>query len=99
MAKHLAASCAKALGAAAPHLTTAETAEDVESLRTALGVDRLTLLGVSYGTQVARQYARVHPDHTAAVVLDSSVGAHWLDGLRPAGREPDGPRAGRGLRR
>jgi pimeloyl-ACP methyl ester carboxylesterase len=78
---HVAAACAKALGAAAPYMTTAETAEDLENLRAALGVDRLTLVGVSYGTQVARQYARVHPDHTAAVVLDSAVGAHWLDGL------------------
>ena len=39
------------------------------------GVDQLAVLGVSYGTQVARQYARAHPDHTAAVVLDSTAGA------------------------
>jgi pimeloyl-ACP methyl ester carboxylesterase len=77
----LAPACAKALGAAAPFMTTAATAEDLENLRTALGADRLTLLGVSYGTHVAREYARLHPDRTAAVVLDSTVGPHWLDGL------------------
>ena len=61
------------LGARRPFLTTAETARDLEDLRVALGVEKLTLLGVSYGTKVAGEYARRFPAHRRAVVLDSPV--------------------------
>ena len=71
--------CAKKLGAKRRFLTTAETARDLEDLRAALGVDRLTLLGVSYGTKVAGEYARRFPDRTAALVLDSPVALEPLD--------------------
>ena len=73
------AACGNALGARRPFLSTAETAEDLENLRVALGVDKLTLYGVSYGTKVAAEYARRFPDHTAAVILDSAVPVDGLD--------------------
>lgn len=63
--------CARELGDKRLHLTTAATARDLEHLRVALGVERLSLLGVSYGTKVAGEYARRFPERTAAVVLDS----------------------------
>jgi pimeloyl-ACP methyl ester carboxylesterase len=72
--------CAAALGDKRAYLNTTETAEDIEDLRVALGVDKLTLLGVSYGTKVAGAYARLYPQHTAAVILDSPVGVESLDG-------------------
>ncbi len=46
------AACGNKLGALRPFLSTAMTAEDLEDLRAALGVDKLTLYGVSYGTKV-----------------------------------------------
>src|SRR5690606_25699542 len=44
---------------------------DLDEVREALGVAQLNLLGVSYGTRVAQQYAMRHPDSTRALVLDS----------------------------
>jgi pimeloyl-ACP methyl ester carboxylesterase len=78
--------CAKRLGAKRPFLTTAETARDIEALRVALGIEKVTLLGVSYGTRVAGEYARRFPDRTAALILDSPVAldaieADGLDGI------------------
>ena len=60
---------------------TPETAHDLENLRVALGVDKLTLLGVSYGAKVAGEYARRYPAHTAAIVLDSPTPVDGLDGV------------------
>ena len=53
-----AAACAKKLGAKRAFLTTAETARDLDDLRAALELKKITPLGVSYGTKVAGEYAR-----------------------------------------
>ena len=74
------ADCAAKLGARRALFNTPETAEDLDDLRRALGVEKLTPLGVSYGAAVAGEYARRHPEHTAAVVLDSPVPVDGLDG-------------------
>ena len=74
------AACAAKLGDKRPFLNTTETALDLEDLRAALGADKLTLLGVSYGTKVAGEYARRFPQHTAGLVLDSPVPVESLDG-------------------
>lgn len=44
---------------------------DLEQVRVALGVDRFNLVGVSYGTRVAQQFAKRFPDSTRTIVLDS----------------------------
>lgn len=51
--------------------TTTDAVRDLDEVREALGVAQLNLLGVSYGTRVAQQYAMRHPDSTRALVLDS----------------------------
>jgi pimeloyl-ACP methyl ester carboxylesterase len=66
-------SCAAAIGTKRRYFNTAQTVEDLESLREALGVAKLTLDGVSYGTFVAERYALAHPDRVARLVLDSVV--------------------------
>jgi pimeloyl-ACP methyl ester carboxylesterase len=73
-------SCANALGERRPYYNTPQTSHDLERVRTALGVDKLTLLGVSYGAKVASDYARRYPAHTAALVLDSPAPVDGLDG-------------------
>src|SRR4051794_7960307 len=50
--------CAQQLGTAAHSYTTVDSAEDIEALRQALGVPRLAIFGVSYGTWTAQVYAR-----------------------------------------
>lgn len=51
--------------------TTTDAIRDLESVRVALGVPQLDLVGISYGTRVAQQYAMRHPASTRALVLDS----------------------------
>ena len=75
------AECAAKLGDRRAYYSTAETAIDLENLRVALGVDKLTLFGVSYGTQVAQEYVRRYPTQTAAVILDSPTPVDGLDGV------------------
>jgi pimeloyl-ACP methyl ester carboxylesterase len=52
---------------------TSNAIADLDAVRQAIGVDRINLLGVSYGTRVAQQYMRRYPEHTRSVVLDSVV--------------------------
>src|SRR3954462_10966189 len=75
----LAVQCANDLGPKRDFYTTADTVADLEQLRQQLGVDKLALQGTSYGTFVAQQYARLHPDHVERLVLDSVVGADGVD--------------------
>jgi pimeloyl-ACP methyl ester carboxylesterase len=77
--------CARTLGPSRRFYSTADTVADLEALRVALGADKLTLDGVSYGTFVAQRYAMAHPDRVAKLVLDSVVPAAGLDGLEVDG--------------
>ena len=40
-------------------------------VREAIGAQKINLMGVSYGTRVAQQYAMRYPQHTRTIVLDS----------------------------
>src|SRR3954470_15521520 len=51
--------CATKLGDKRAFFSTPETARDLDNLRAALGVDKLSLYGVSYGAGVAAAYARL----------------------------------------
>ena len=55
------------------HYATADHVRDLDLVRRKLGVDRINLYGVSYGTRVAQQYAKRFPDHVRTMVLDSVV--------------------------
>ena len=50
--------------------TTELAAGDLDDVRTALGYERISLYGGSYGTRLAQAYMRQFPDRTRAVVLD-----------------------------
>jgi pimeloyl-ACP methyl ester carboxylesterase len=51
-------------------------AQDTVNLAIALGYDDINLYGISYGTYLAQQIMRDHPDRLRSVVLDSTVTAH-----------------------
>ncbi|HEX4024949.1 MAG TPA: alpha/beta hydrolase [Steroidobacteraceae bacterium] len=59
--------------AAPQYYTTTAAVRDLEAVRLALGAPPLDLIGVSYGTRVAQQYARRYPAAVRSVVLDSPV--------------------------
>lgn len=58
-----------ALGA----FNTVDTARDMDLLRQALGEEKLTYLGYSYGTTLGSTYAELFPDRVRAFVLDAAV--------------------------
>ena len=47
-------------------------ADDVESLREAVGIDKWVLFGVSYSTTYAMFVAKKYPEHVESMVLDSA---------------------------
>jgi len=62
-------------GAVLAHLSTANVARDLDALRAAVGDERLTYLGFSYGTFLGATYAALFPDRYRALVLDGAVDA------------------------
>jgi pimeloyl-ACP methyl ester carboxylesterase len=71
--------CAQALGPSRQFYATADTVEDIDAVRIALGAPKIELMGVSYGTYVAEQYARRHPASTDGLILDSAIGPDGID--------------------
>jgi pimeloyl-ACP methyl ester carboxylesterase len=67
--------CAQRLTAIADltQYNTDNSADDLDDVRAALGYDQIDLLGVSYGTTVALDYMRRHPQHVRVAVLDGAV--------------------------
>jgi pimeloyl-ACP methyl ester carboxylesterase len=55
--------------------TTSVAVRDLETLRTALGIDEWNFYGVSYGTRVAQHYLRLHGDRVRTMILDGTVPA------------------------
>ena len=56
-----------------PHLTTLNTVRDMESIRVALGVEKISYYGFSYGTYLGQVYATRHPTRVGRFVLDGVV--------------------------
>jgi pimeloyl-ACP methyl ester carboxylesterase len=71
--------CANAIGPRREFYATRDHAEDIESVRTALGFGRIGLYGVSYGTKLALAYALAHPANVDRLVLDSVVPPTYPD--------------------
>jgi pimeloyl-ACP methyl ester carboxylesterase len=69
----LAARCLAANGDLLSHLSTANVARDMDMLRQAVGDDRLTYLGASYGTFLGATYANLFPDRVRAIALDGVI--------------------------
>ncbi|WP_261386635.1 alpha/beta hydrolase [Streptomyces sp. BK340] len=55
------------------HVSTAETARDLDQLRRAVSEPQLTYLGTSYGTFLGATYANLFPAKIRAMALDSNI--------------------------
>ena len=77
--------CAKRLGARRAFYTTPDSVEDMEAIRKAAGASRLTLFGISYGTELALAYARAYPQRVERLILDSVVDPDESDAYGLAG--------------
>ncbi|WP_270887217.1 alpha/beta hydrolase [Pedococcus sp. 5OH_020] len=69
-AQALAQGCEHRSGALVAHISTVDTAKDLDILRAALGEDRLSYLGKSYGTFLGATYAGLFPKRVGRFVLD-----------------------------
>jgi pimeloyl-ACP methyl ester carboxylesterase len=52
---------------------TTSVVRDLDAIRQALGDEKLTYLGYSYGTRIGAGYAEAYPDKVRAMILDGAV--------------------------
>jgi pimeloyl-ACP methyl ester carboxylesterase len=55
------------------NIGTRDVAKDIDILRAALGDEKLTYLGYSYGTRIGSTYAETFPKNVRALVLDGAL--------------------------
>ncbi len=56
-----------------PHLATLDTVLDMESIRVALGAEKISYYGFSYGTYLGQVYATRYPSRVQRFILDGVV--------------------------
>ncbi len=71
--------CAEQIGPNREFYATRDHAEDIETVRKALGLGKIGLFGVSYGTKLALAYALAHPTSVDRILLDSVVPPTYPD--------------------
>ncbi len=77
------------------HVTTADTARDMDLLRRAVGDPVMNYLGISYGSVLGATYANLFPGKVRAMVLDGNIDpVAWTDAQGPL---PTGLRTGTDL--
>jgi pimeloyl-ACP methyl ester carboxylesterase len=65
--------CLQRSAALMRHVSSADTARDLNALRRDVGDPKLTYLGFSYGTVIGATYANLFPDQVRAMVLDGTL--------------------------
>jgi pimeloyl-ACP methyl ester carboxylesterase len=73
LAKKIADACGAKYGENLRLFSTEQAAHDVDAIRAALGDEKLTYLGYSYGTLLGAVYAQLFPTNIRAMVLDGAV--------------------------
>jgi len=68
--RRLALDCAIRTGPGFAHVDTGSVVRDMEAVRQALGEDKISFYGASYGTLIGEQYAERYPEHLRALALD-----------------------------
>ncbi|REG00196.1 alpha/beta hydrolase family protein [Asanoa ferruginea] len=69
----LAKRCGELSGNLLSHITTADTARDLDRLRALVGDEQLTYAGLSYGTFIGQTYANLFPGRVRAMLLDGLI--------------------------
>ncbi|WP_327155857.1 alpha/beta hydrolase [Streptomyces tubercidicus] len=92
-ARDVAKKCKKKAGDRLPHITTRNTARDMDLLRAILGEKKISYVGYSYGTYLGTVYTQLFPGRTDRFVLDSAIDPArawrgmvqwWAEGAEPA---------------
>ncbi|MGE0599788.1 MAG: alpha/beta hydrolase [Dehalococcoidia bacterium] len=71
--REFADNCESRYGDILPYLGTKNVARDMDAIRAALGEEKLTYVGYSYGTSIGAVYADMFPTHIRAMVLDGGT--------------------------
>ncbi|WKK26901.1 alpha/beta hydrolase [Streptomyces olivoreticuli] len=66
-------SCATRTGRLLAHVSTVDAARDMDILRAALGDEKMTYVGASYGTFLGATYAGLFPSRVGHMVLDGAM--------------------------
>ncbi|MBL1099320.1 alpha/beta hydrolase [Streptomyces coffeae] len=92
-ARTVAKKCDTKQGDRLSHITTRNTARDMDVIRAVLGEKKISYLGYSYGTYLGAVYTQLFPQHADRFVLDSAVDPAriwrgmiqvWAEGAEPA---------------
>ncbi|WEB45038.1 alpha/beta fold hydrolase [Streptomyces yunnanensis] len=92
-ARSVAEKCRTENGDMLRHITTRNTARDMDVIRAVLGEKKISYLGFSYGTYLGAVYTQMFPQRTDRFVLDSAVDPArvwrgmiqvWAEGAEPA---------------
>ena len=74
-AEYVAERCIEGTGGAEAltSISTMNTVRDMDVMRAALGDEKLTFLGYSYGSELGEKYAKTYPENVRAVVIDGAI--------------------------
>lgn len=72
-AMSLGAACASEAVPLAEHMTTVETARDLDVMRAALSQEQLDYFGTAHGSYLGTTYAALFPERVGAMVLDGAM--------------------------
>ena len=67
------AECEKRSGEILPYISTNATARDMDTIRAALGEEKITFFGFSYGSELGATWATMFPSTVRAAVLDGAT--------------------------
>ena len=65
--------CDENSGTILPYISTKASAQDINSLRLALGEEKVTFFGFSYGSELGTTWATMFPETVRAIVVDGAV--------------------------
>ncbi|MFF0016544.1 alpha/beta hydrolase [Streptomyces sp. NPDC005374] len=71
--KSFAAACGRKYADVLPYIDTVSAVRDMDSIRQALGAEKINYFGYSYGTYLGAVYAKLFPHQVRRLVLDSIV--------------------------
>jgi pimeloyl-ACP methyl ester carboxylesterase len=84
--RYLRTSCREGGTTILDHMTTADTARDMDLIRQAVGDEKLTYYGISYGTYLGATYARMFPGRVRALITDGVLDpVAWSTGRNGTG--------------
>jgi pimeloyl-ACP methyl ester carboxylesterase len=73
LGRGFAEACGAEYGDELAHFGTVDAARDMDRIREAVGDEKLTFIGFSYGTRLGSVYAELFPDKVRAMVLDGAT--------------------------